>query len=792
MAQDVQVQFGANVSQALGQINALAAQIDSLENPVKRISVSFGQMENAAGKASRQTDNLSKVMGTLKTAIAGIAVYKLGEQFLGASMGMQALDNKMRAAVGSGDAARDSMAFVREEADRLGLRFKVAADGFAGFSASALRAGIPMQQTKQIFSDISTAAVSMNLSNEKTQAVFKALEQMAGKGTVSIEELRQQLGDHLPGAFEIAAASMGKSTSEFAKMVEEGKVYSDEFLPKFAEAAKTELGGSVAEASQSARANLNRLQTAFDDLYARMADNGGMQGTNEGLRILTDLVVSLTPLVSTLAGGAILWLARSMAGLYILLMDVGSSAQKLVDWLKALGAAGVDLLSILNAMRNFDPQGAIAAFDRMKENWRKNMDEMAVNARIRASAIQSEINRIHNALEKKPDVPALGSGGAAGEGAMAGKKGPENKREDKAAKSRVSEWEAELAKRMYDEQVYFDKAKQMELKYWQDKMANTQLSAAERASIEKKLYSMQQGVYQDDINKYVASLEAKQAAAKRDFAEVMRLQGEKMEYIKKWYGEDSAEYQKVLKQKADMEMQHQQDIERRYKQVFTSISNAFSGAVKGMVVGGQTFQQSLLGILDGLFNAFVDYIAKMVVEWAVSETMKTGATATGAAARTGIEASATATQGAMQTAYQSKSIMGSAATTYAGVFANMSPTLGPFAAIPAGIAAAAVGAQTALLPSFAVGAWELPGDTVAQLHKGEMVVPRTFAESLRENGSLGNGMGGGSMQVQINAMDARSVQRVFRQNGGAMAATMRNEARNFNRNTRMRGGSWKG
>lgn len=42
------------------------------------------------------------------------------------------------------------------------------------------------------------------------------------------------------------------------------------------------------------------------------------------------------------------------------------------------------------------------------------------------------------------------------------------------------------------------------------------------------------------------------------------------------------------------------------------------------------------------------------------------------------------------------------------------------------------GSYRSFLPSFDVGAWELPQDTVAQLHQGEMVVPSDAAEILRK------------------------------------------------------------
>jgi hypothetical protein len=43
------------------------------------------------------------------------------------------------------------------------------------------------------------------------------------------------------------------------------------------------------------------------------------------------------------------------------------------------------------------------------------------------------------------------------------------------------------------------------------------------------------------------------------------------------------------------------------------------------------------------------------------------------------------------------------------------------------------------MAAFDKGSWDVPNDMVAQIHQGEMIVPRTFAESLRANAGGGRG-----------------------------------------------------
>lgn len=279
------INIDSNAQKVAGEFNALDAALNKTKTDGKAFSLSANAVKNA--------------LGALGITYTTSQVLNLGKSLINTSMDFQALTNRMNAAAGNKSIGADSLAYIREQADRLGLEFRTTADSFAGFEAAALRSGLTLEQTKQIFSDVSTAATSMQLSTDRVQLVFKALEQISGKGTVSMEELRQQLGDQLPGAFEIAAQSMGMTTKAFYDAVANGEVLSSEFLPKFAKAIKEQLGGSAEEASTQLRASLNRLNT---DLM----DSSNAWGTllqpsvQKGVEALREAAQASTSLVDTL------------------------------------------------------------------------------------------------------------------------------------------------------------------------------------------------------------------------------------------------------------------------------------------------------------------------------------------------------------------------------------------------------------------------------------------------------------------------------------------------------------
>jgi hypothetical protein len=175
---------------------------------------------------------------------------------------------------------------------------------------------------------------------------------------------------------------------------------------------------------------------------------------------------------------------------------------------------------------------------------------------------------------------------------------------------------------------------------------------------------------------------------------------------------------------------------------------------------------------------FIGAVQKKVTVWTTGEAAQTTATTAGVAARTSAEQAGMISSAISFVARAIKTIISLAGETFAGVFAFLSSFLGPAAAGPAAAAEAAVLGATSLV-SLASGAWELPRDTFAQLHAGEMVVPAGPAAALRASAATGGG--GGAINISISAVDAQSVARLFRDHGSSLVTALRGQMRNFNR-----------
>lgn len=134
----------------------------------------------------------------------------------------------------------------------------------------------------------------------------------------------------------------------------------------------------------------------------------------------------------------------------------------------------------------------------------------------------------------------------------------------------------------------------------------------------------------------------------------------------------------------------------------------------------------------------------------LGETQKTSATAAGVTARMAATSAGAAAGKAAQTAANSSTIASDAGTAAAGVYSSAAqiPLIGW---LIAPIAAAAAFAGVMAFNSFDKGAWELPHDTIARVHKGETILNASEASDFRSIISgAGRGFPAGAAGDTIN------------------------------------------
>ena len=205
-------------------------------------------------------------------AIGAAAIYA-GKACFDASLQMDRLVKSYTTIEGSTSGAVSQLDYIYEISNKLGLEFQSTAEAAKGFFAAGKGSAL-QKDLNGIFEGVSQAGAALSLSTEQMDGVFLALGQMISKGKVQAEELRGQLGERLPGAFNLAAKAMGFTTAQLDDMLKKGQVTAEDMLPKLAAVLKDEFGPAAEQAVQGAQGAVNRLSTEWNLFKATVMDNG--------------------------------------------------------------------------------------------------------------------------------------------------------------------------------------------------------------------------------------------------------------------------------------------------------------------------------------------------------------------------------------------------------------------------------------------------------------------------------------------------------------------------------------
>lgn len=267
---------------------------------------------------------------------------------------------------------------------------------------------------------------------------------------------------------------------------------------------------------------------------------------------------------------------------------------------------------------------------------------------------------------------------------------------------------------------------------------------------------------------------------------------------------------------SDAEMK---DFEAKFGGFTSRLSNLWDQGIQSLMNGTLTWSNATKAVLADMGAFALQTATKELQGWlriqaiklarklgfvgaetaaeASGQAAQTGATIAGEATRTSVTAAGGLARLGLKAAEAIKGIMMSAWEAMAGAFKAMVaiPYVGPILAVGAGAAAFGLVAGLAGKIKSARGGYDIPSgvNPVTQLHEDEMVLPSQHANTIREMGkALRNGAsfgaaaaaegGGAGATINISAIDAKSIQRLLKSNGRAVASGLQSYARGFGKN----------
>lgn len=262
---------------AQAEFNKLDTKLRSVDVAVKNYSRNVGNYSSALVGLGKQLAGALGWAGALTTIVA------LGKSFYDTTKQLQVVNKTME--LGSKDAQTyaSNISFLNDITQKYGLELISTTQAYNKFYIAS-KNKLALEEIQLIFDKVSKSASLMGMSMYDQEGVFKALEQMMSKGTVQAEELRMQLGDRLPGAFETMAKAVGVSTAELGDMMKRGEVIASEVLPQFAIELEKAFGADKIELVENLVASENNLTNAWTNF---------VKSVNEGSSEITTALMSI-------------------------------------------------------------------------------------------------------------------------------------------------------------------------------------------------------------------------------------------------------------------------------------------------------------------------------------------------------------------------------------------------------------------------------------------------------------------------------------------------------------------
>ncbi|MEY2656074.1 MAG: hypothetical protein RLZZ524_3102 [Pseudomonadota bacterium] len=242
------------------------------------------------GKLGTEVEDLGKKsagIDTVTTALKALAASLIVKAFIDANVEAEKFERTMTLLKGSSAAAAEEFDYISGFAQQLGLDLFSTANAYAQLSAATLGTVLEGKATRDVFEAVSRAMAALGKSSGETEGALLAVSQMVSKGTVSAEELRGQLGERLPGAFQVAANAVGVTTEELGKLLQGGKIIAEDFLPKFADELNKTFGGASFDGYV---ASMNNLRTAISLAFIDLGNAGAFDALIVGVNAVTAIL----------------------------------------------------------------------------------------------------------------------------------------------------------------------------------------------------------------------------------------------------------------------------------------------------------------------------------------------------------------------------------------------------------------------------------------------------------------------------------------------------------------------
>lgn len=185
-----------------------------------------------------------------------------------------------------GKAAAEDMQYIVDMAQNAPFAMQALTDSFVKFRSAGL------DPTDGSLKALVDSVARFGGDSELLKRAAVAVQQMSGKGVVSMEELRQQLGEAVPNAMKAMADAAGITMGELTKAVSSGTVEAKQALSLMFVGLRAENENAAKDMMQTYTGALAQLQTSFTLFADRVGQTGYLDSLSKGMKELASIMNS--------------------------------------------------------------------------------------------------------------------------------------------------------------------------------------------------------------------------------------------------------------------------------------------------------------------------------------------------------------------------------------------------------------------------------------------------------------------------------------------------------------------
>lgn len=202
----------------------------------------FKKAEKDVKKFRKNVGRAANSVRAFQFVLTGVAISTLsiwGKKIISVASELQLLQIRLNNVEGSAKAGAKQFKLLFETFKTAPFELDKIIDGFVRLRA----AGVSTVDATNTMKSLVDAVAVFGGTTQELQRATIGFQQVAGKGVLSMEELRQQIGEAVPAAMALMSRAAGITIAEFVEKVKNGMISASDAFKFFNEESKKQFGG---------------------------------------------------------------------------------------------------------------------------------------------------------------------------------------------------------------------------------------------------------------------------------------------------------------------------------------------------------------------------------------------------------------------------------------------------------------------------------------------------------------------------------------------------------------------